>query len=404
MVIPLGHLQVRAQHGHIQRGGGLADAAAELVNDLAVDICVRRLISARLGAFSDHTVIRKFIAWVEYGPVDGRRRQIDVVGARGIALVQVGHRLRQRIPKQLFLQVRRRHLGRRGRDRDGIALLRPIPHDLPRLVDIELHAGLFRHNGFAVLFIDRRAHRLADHLLGDLIHIDRRRLGQLGRNLIRLEIHQADLFRQRLLDRVRVELHARLAGMDGHGIRANVPSGFYRLGQRLRGDVGQCLFQPLLIHGGRQLRLAPAENRCDHIPHAGQRVARASDRIGVLRGLRRVHIFQHVAHRNTVGLLINCDGNVRVLIQWRALLFDLRRGGAPAQPADRDRPDRHPWEHIRIKVGEPAEQDQQSRCHAADYLQGERHAERFLFRLRRGVLRRTLHHMRPFPCFIDPVF
>ena len=255
MVDALGDLQIGAQHRHIQRGRGLAHAAADLVDDLVARIRARGLVAALGRALADHIVIGKLVARVEDGAVDRRRRQTHIVRARHVGLAQRGRAAGERIAEQRLLQLLCGHLGRRGRDRDSIGGCRTVPNDGARLLDIKLHAHLFRDDGRAVLLADRRADRVADHLGGDLVNVDRGRLAQLDRHLIRLEIHQADLFRQRLLDRRRVKADARLAGVNGHGIRADLAGGLDRLGQRLGGDLLERGGQAVLIHRGGDLRL-----------------------------------------------------------------------------------------------------------------------------------------------------
>ena len=176
----LGDLQIGTQHGHIQRRGRLAHAAAKLVDNLPVDICTRRLVATRLGALADNAVIGKLVARIENRTVNGRSCQPHVIGTRHIALVQIGRSLRKRIAEQHFFEILRRYLGRRDRCGDGVTLRRAVANDAARLFHVKLYAGFFRNDGLAVGLVDRRARPLADRLGSDLVNVNGRGFTQLG--------------------------------------------------------------------------------------------------------------------------------------------------------------------------------------------------------------------------------
>ena len=90
----------------------------------------------------------------------------------------------------------------------------------------------------------------------DLVNVNRRSGCHIGRDLIRLKVHQADLIGQRLLYRIRVKLDARLAGMHDQIAVLQFPGRIDRFGQRRVRDFVKRAAQAFLIYSCRNLRLS----------------------------------------------------------------------------------------------------------------------------------------------------
>ena len=71
-------LQVAPQAGQIQRGGGLADAAADLIHRLALYIGGGGLVAPGGGALAHHAVVGEHIAGVQHIAVDRGGGQLHI--------------------------------------------------------------------------------------------------------------------------------------------------------------------------------------------------------------------------------------------------------------------------------------------------------------------------------------
>ena len=120
--VALDDLQVRAQAREIQRGGGLADAAADLVHRLALDVGGGGLIAPGGGPLAHGAVVGEDLAAVEDVAVDGGGGELHVADPGGGA-GDVGLAGTQDIPEEDALQLLRRDGGPldAGGDRHGLA-------------------------------------------------------------------------------------------------------------------------------------------------------------------------------------------------------------------------------------------------------------------------------------------
>lgn len=133
-----------------------------------------------------------------------------------------------------------------------------------------------------VLLADSGIDRVTDNVGCDLVNVNRRSGCHIGRDLIRLKVHQTDLIGQRLLYRIRVKLDARLARMHDQIAVLQLPGRIDRLGQRCVRDFVERAAQTFLVYGCRNLRLSVTAHCADDIVHALERIAGAAYFIGVL--------------------------------------------------------------------------------------------------------------------------
>ena len=241
--------------------------------------------------------------------------------------------------------------GRLGdRHRNGVGLLRAVANDLLGLIGVERHACLAGDDGLAVLLADGSVDRVTDNVGCNLVNVNRRSGCHIGRDLIRLKVHQADLISQRLLYRIRVKLDARLAGMHDQIAVLQLPGRIDRFGQRRVRDFVKRAAQAFLIYSCRNLRLSVTAHCADDIAHALERIAGAAYFIGVLGGLDAVHVFQHLIDRNIIVGAVNRHRDVLALVQRRTLVFNGVCRVIAVHAPDRDRSDSHARKNIRVAV------------------------------------------------------
>ena len=311
---------------------------------------MRLLITACGCALANRAVIGKLVARIEDSAVDGFSRQTDVVRTRCVALIEIGRRTRECIVEQLRLERLCRD-GRLGdRHRNGVGLLRAVANDLLGLIGVERHACLACDDGLAVLLADGSVDRVTDNVGCNLVNVNRRSGCHIGRDLIRLKVHQADLISQRLLYRIRVKLDARLAGMHDQIAVLQLPGRIDRFGQRRVRDFVERAAQAFLVYSCCNLRLSVTAHCADDIAHALDRIAGAAYFIGVLGGLDAVHVFQHLIDRNIIVGAVNRHRDILALVQWRTLVLDGVCRIIAVHAPDRDWSDSHARKNIRVAV------------------------------------------------------
>ena len=147
-------LQVGAEHGQIQRGGHLADAAAVFQHGLAAHISRGAAVAPRGGALAEGGVVGKGLAGIEDDAVAGLGCQAHVVLAVGGA-ADGGGAAAQLVPEQdlfhfLLGDLRLRHGDGHGEFRTG----RGFVHLLLGSGRVEIHAGLpGLHGAFGLVVI-----------------------------------------------------------------------------------------------------------------------------------------------------------------------------------------------------------------------------------------------------------
>ena len=166
--IPLRDLQVGPQAGQVQRGGSLADAAADLVHRLPLDIGGSRLIAPGGGPLAHHVIVGEHVAAVHHILVDGCGGQLHI-GPAGGGAAHMGAGLAQHVPEQHLLQLLRRDGGQLhlGGDGDGLAGRGRVQQPLG-LVHIEVRSGLLRYDGARLLVIGGVLHH-AGAIVVDLL-------------------------------------------------------------------------------------------------------------------------------------------------------------------------------------------------------------------------------------------
>ena len=281
-------LEVRDHGAVVQRGRHLADAAADLLHDLAVGISAGLLEAVGLRALADDVVIRKRLAGLENDAVDLLGGELHVRDAVAAAAGERGGLRGELVGQEVLLQTLLRHLGlrERGRDGDGIAVGGRVPQGLGgghvKLdTDLALGGGL----GLGVVAcVDRVAAdgvvQLLQRHLVIAAHVDR-----VGR---RAELAGADVAEHAVGDGGGVERdHARalddedgavrLVDLDAAGGEADVDLGGLALDARAQG-VG--------VHVGKVVRgdVMPLEGAAQPREEVGEHIAAAAVGIGRLGG------------------------------------------------------------------------------------------------------------------------
>ena len=168
MGVPLGDLQIGPQARQVQRGGGLADAAADLVHGLALDVGGGGLVASCGGPLAHGLVIGEGLPGVEHILVDGGGGELHV-GLAGGGAAHLGLGGAQHVPEQQVLQ----RLGGDGGllylggDGDGLAGLRRVQGDLGG-GHVEVRAHLLRDDGVGLGVVGGVLH-LAGGLVVDLL-------------------------------------------------------------------------------------------------------------------------------------------------------------------------------------------------------------------------------------------
>ena len=142
--IALHDFHIRPECGQIQRGGGLAHAAAHFIDGLALHIGRCGGIALGGGTLAHGAVVGEDVAAVQHSAVAGGGGQLDVVlPAAGTA--HVGGTFTQQVPEQHGLQLfcRDGGIGGLGGHGDGLAGGRLVQKGLG-LFQIEGRAGLLR--------------------------------------------------------------------------------------------------------------------------------------------------------------------------------------------------------------------------------------------------------------------
>ena len=104
MGVPLRDLQIAQETGQIQGGGGLADAAADLVHGFALDIGGGGLEAPVRRPFADGSVVGEGFSAVENKAVDNLSGELNVADPPGGA-GDMGLGLAQHVPEQDGLQI-----------------------------------------------------------------------------------------------------------------------------------------------------------------------------------------------------------------------------------------------------------------------------------------------------------
>ena len=104
MGVPLRDLQIAQETGQIQGGGGLADAAADLVHGFALDIGGGGLEAPVRRPFADGSVVGEGFSAVENKAVDNLSGELNVANPPGGA-GDMGLGLAQHVPEQDGLQI-----------------------------------------------------------------------------------------------------------------------------------------------------------------------------------------------------------------------------------------------------------------------------------------------------------
>ena len=144
--VTLHNLQVRQKGGIINGAGHLADAAADGIHGLAVDVGRRRAEAPVGGPLAYHGVVVKYVSIVENHPVAGFSRQLHVAPADAGA-AHPGGGGPQYVPEQDRLQLLSGHggIGDVRRQADPLAGGRRVQGELRRL-GVQAHADPAVHH------------------------------------------------------------------------------------------------------------------------------------------------------------------------------------------------------------------------------------------------------------------
>ena len=279
----------------IQRGRHLADAAADLLHDLAAGIGPGLLEAVGLRALADDVVIRERLAGLENDAVDLLGGELHVRDAVAAAAGERGGLGGELIGQEVLLQLLLRHfrLRERGRDGDGVAGGRRVPQGLGGS-DVKLNADLALGGGLGLGVVARVDRIAADGVVQLLqrhlviaAHIDR-----VGR---RAELAGADVAEHALGNGGGVERdHARalddadgavrLVDLDAAGGEADVDLGGLALDARAQGigvHVGEVVRGDIMALEGA---VQPCEEIREHIAAAAVGIGRLGGGIG--RGVK----------------------------------------------------------------------------------------------------------------------
>ena len=284
------NLEVCKQRGVVERAGDLADAAADLLHDLAAGVCARGLIAARGGALAEGLVVVKLLAGHEHDAVYGLAGELHVVYAVGAAAAQAGHdRLAEIDGEEQLLIVLGRilGLGYLAGYLDRVARAGGIP-EAAGLGLVEVHA-VDGGDNLVRLGVIARVLRLAEDRVVQAVDVQRLGLGLAGRVVKRAVAPLGQGLADEARELVDVYAHAvrALDHADDALVLVQLHAGALEVAEDVRDRAGDEGAHRLLVHLYPHLGAAAGDEAPQIAREAVEEMALVAVVIGRLRGLLR---------------------------------------------------------------------------------------------------------------------